>query len=144
MSMKGSGVVGVDASSDGRTKQSFKDASDINGIVGRYRKTGLLPRLQRVQPVFADVSNVTDFHSVLNRVRRAQEAFESIPAVVRSKFGNRVENLVAYLQDPKNLDEAIESGLLAKPKDYVSPKERAAAAASGTASPAPGTGTAPA
>lgn len=130
-------AVKVMAVGDGRTKQSERDGTDINKIVARYRKTGILPATRRVQPVFADVTGISDFHTMLNRVEAGKAAFQSLPAVVRKKFGNDVESMVAWLQDSKNMDEAIEMGLVEKPQGYVSPKDKAPAApASGPAEPA--------
>lgn len=42
------------------TKQSFKDECDINQIVAKFEKTGLVNHLARGVPQFADVSEMGD------------------------------------------------------------------------------------
>ena len=74
-----------------RAKQSFKDECDMNRIVGRISKTGFIPleaqdSLRR--QVFADASaapqSLEDAYAI---VERADQAFNSLPARLRERFG---------------------------------------------------------
>ncbi len=108
----------------GRTKQSFRAQTDINNIVARYQKTGLLEHV-RVNPgVFADVSEIGDYHGMVAKIRFAQERFEQLPAVIRARFNGDPGLLVRFMSDEANRDEAVKLGLIGKPsvKPVVAPK----------------------
>lgn len=120
--------VKIDCSKDGRVKQSFAKSVNVNSIVEKYRKTGLLDHVQRVQPAFADVTGLTDFRVVQNRIVKAREAFESLPAKIRSRFHNQAHELIEFMQNPENEGEAVALGLLqkkepAKPAPVKDPKD---------------------
>lgn len=73
---------------DDMAKQSMKDDCDINVIISRFNRTGVLPRPNALRAQYADVSQVTDYHDALEIVRRAEEEFDSLPASVRKVFEN--------------------------------------------------------
>lgn len=95
---------------DGMTKQSFKDECDINSIVKKALRNGLLPD-GNVNPMYGDFSDVKDYQEGLNVVRRAEMQFKSLPAHIRSKFDNDPAKLLEFVADPKNTEEMIELGL---------------------------------
>lgn len=98
---------------DGMTKQSFKDECDINSIVKKALKNGLLPD-GNLNPIYGDFSDVKDYQEGLNVVLRAETQFNSLPAHVRSKFDNDPAKFLEFVGDPKNVKEMIDLGL-AKP-----------------------------
>lgn len=105
----------------GLTKQEFAKESDINTIMKRYTSTGMLSnRIDGLHPIFADVSNIGDYAEVLRRVDAARDAFALLPAEVRSRFGNRPDALVDFLQYEENREEAVNLGLV-PPKAVVEP-----------------------
>lgn len=97
----------------GLCKQEFREEVDINVIVARCLKSGMMPDMRAVQPVFADVSDIGCYADVLRRVSAAEEAFLSLPAHLRSRFHNRASELVEFVQDDRNRDEAVKLGLVA-------------------------------
>lgn len=97
----------------GRTKQSFKDESDINNIMARYNKTGVLEYTARYQPRYADVTGA-DFTSSMQKVALAKSMFNALPAFVRDRFSNDPARFLEFVQNPANEAEAIELGLLKK------------------------------
>lgn len=100
--------------SDG-AKQEMREAVDLNSIIKRYNQTGQMPGfMQSAPPVFADVSQFGDFASALRRVTAAQDTFAALPADIRSRFGNEAANLVAFIQDDTNYDEAVKLGIVEK------------------------------
>jgi len=103
-----------------RTHQSFAKDADINTIMNRYKKTGVLgdPSIssQRVSR-FGDFSDIADYPTIVSRIQQAQDDFMTLPSEVRAKFGNLVENALDFIADPKNADEAVKLGLL--PKDAL-------------------------
>lgn len=101
---------------ESKTQQQFAEEVNINNIVARYGITGELPFSGKV-PLSGDFTEVTDFHSAMNLVLEAQEAFDSLSADLRSRFKHDPGELIAFLEDPKNREEAEKLGLVNKPPE---------------------------
>lgn len=99
-----------------RTKQSFKDRVNINKIIARYERTGLIETVTNRGGQYMDVSDLGDFHENLNKVNKAKEAFLSLPANIRNRFRGDPGELLAFLRNPDNRQEAIDLGLLVETK----------------------------
>lgn len=97
-------------------KQSFKAETDINTIMAKYQATGLIDHVQRVQGAYGDFTSVQDYQLSLNQVIEAQEAFERLPSKIRARFSNDPAHLMAFMEDPANLEESITLGLREKPQ----------------------------
>lgn len=95
------------------TEQSHKGAVDINNIVAKYVRTGFMESRFET-PMYGDFSGFDDFHSLKQKLNRAQEDFMHLPAVLRKRFDNDPAKLIEFVQDPENEGEAIELGLLPK------------------------------
>jgi len=95
-----------------RTVQSEADSVNINSIVARARAGGSVPSLTSREPRYIDVSEVGDYREALHRVRAAQEAFMTLPAIVRARFENDPARLLVFLGDPANRPEAEKLGLV--------------------------------
>jgi len=100
-----------------RTKQSFRDECDINFIMDKWKRTGEIPAASvgKMRPKYGDFSNPNDYMEACNRVLDANEAFASLPAFLRDRFANEPANLIAFLSDSNNQDEAIKLGLAQAP-----------------------------
>lgn len=112
--------VSIDLSSGGRAKQSFKDECDINVIMRRYEKSGALPALQTREPRFMDCTGF-DFHQAQLLVTEAQRAFMDLPSGLRERFGNDPGELMAFLGDERNREEAVKLGLVDPPPPVEGP-----------------------
>lgn len=102
------------------TQQSFANEVDVNQIVARALKTGILGdplSIQRRQEIFGDFSEIGSYQDALNRVINAQKAFDELPADIRSRFNNEPGLLMEFLSNPGNRDEAIKLGLIVSDKD---------------------------
>lgn len=110
----------------GRTRQSEADACDVNRIVDRYRRTGVIPSDAR-NALFLDVSSVVDYRDALDRVSRAQEAFMQLPAKVRARFANDPAEFLDFCSDPANREEMKALGLMeeAMPVEPAEPPVKA-------------------
>lgn len=97
-----------------RTKQAFKDECDINNIMARYQKTGIINFQQRFEPRYGDVSAI-EFQSAMQTVARGKTMFNELPSRVRERFHNDPAQFMEFINNPANADEARELGLL-KPK----------------------------
>jgi phage internal scaffolding protein len=92
-------------------KQSFAEESDINTLVRRFGLTGELPTNVRM-PSYGDFTIVSDFHSAMNAVAQANEAFDAMPALVRARFDNDPGKFVDFCADDSNRAEAEKLGLV--------------------------------
>lgn len=90
MSMYGGGprLVVVCTAAEDCAKQSERDACDINKILRRYAKDGMLTHLAKGRPSYLDVSEVGDYRAAVDRIRAANEFFAGLPAKVRTHFRN--------------------------------------------------------
>lgn len=108
------------------TQQQFKEEADINNIIASYNTTGLLTNplvASARQPMFGDFSNLPeDYMQVQNQLLEAQANFMDLPAKIRQRFNNNPAELIAFLQNPDNFDEAVELGLMEKIKSEFEPK----------------------
>lgn len=106
--------VQIDLSEGGRTHQSFKDECDINRIMARHRKTGIV-RQTLARPQYGDFSNLPDYQEAMNTVVQADAMFAELNSEVRNKFENDPQKFLDFCDNPDNLDEAIRLGIAAKP-----------------------------
>lgn len=95
-----------------KTDQQWAKDCDTNSIMDRYTKTGQIPHMAKVQGQFADVSQVEDLLPSLLKVEAAKKSFMTLPPKTRTRFGNKIENMIEFLQDPSNDKEAITLGLM--------------------------------
>lgn len=102
------------------TKQSFKEETDINTIVNRFKINGELPQNVRL-PTYEDFTGVFDFHSSMNAIRQAQEAFDKMPANVRARFHNDPGEFVDFTANKDNLAEARKLGMV-PPEEIPEPE----------------------
>lgn len=96
----------------GVTKQSDAKDCDINTIFKRYERTGQLPDMIVREPRYGDFSEVPDYQTSLEIVRTAQEQFDALGVDVRNRFANDPALFLAFVTDPKNVDEVERMGLL--------------------------------
>lgn len=98
-----------------RTQEQFAEECDVNHIISRYKKTGEITHRARKAGVYADISEISDYHTMVNRVADAQKAFYTLSAEVRRRFNDDPGALIEFLQDSNNREEAIKLGLIDRP-----------------------------
>lgn len=98
----------------GRTKQAFKAECDVNNIMARYLKTGVLEARNQHAPRYGDCTGI-EYQAGMLAIAGAKEAFAALPAKLRDRFENDPAKFLEFVQDDKNLEEARGLGLL-KPK----------------------------
>jgi len=96
------------------TKQEFLEESDINVIISRYRKTGVLPNTFGDVGSYGDFSNVTNFQDAMIKIHEAEDMFMSLPANVRAKFENDPGQFLEFADNPENQDALVEMGIIDK------------------------------
>jgi len=92
------------------TQQQFKDESDINTIVDRFMKSGVMPNPINM-PQYMDYEGVFDFQTAMNTIRQADENFMRMDAKVRARFNNSPQEFLEFFGNPENTQEAIRLGL---------------------------------
>lgn len=115
------------------TQQHFKDECDINRILAKYEKTGLLTHVSRYGGRYEDLPSDIDYQKSLHVMMEAEEAFMSLPSNVRRRFDNDPEAFLRFVGDPANENEIIEMGL-------ATPKSAPKAPSQGVEQPSPSQG----
>lgn len=106
-----------------KTKQSMAPECDINNIMRRFEKTGILEHVSRHAGRYGDFTGApASYHEALNQVVDAQTMFLALPAKVRARFSNDPGEFLAFVSDPANVDELIRLGLAnPRPADPAQP-----------------------
>lgn len=108
-------VVGLDCSVEpSQTKQSFASECDVNNIMARYERTGILDFVNEHEPHYGEAS-AFDFQVASNLVIDAQRMFDDLPANIRSRFQNDPVQFLLFIDDPLMVDESIKLGLRTAP-----------------------------
>lgn len=107
-----------------KTRAEFAAECDINTIMKRYQKTGVLNHFAPRTPQYLDLGDgVPDLMTALNVMIAADQAFMQLPAVVRKEFDNDSKAFAAYAQEKENLPKLREWGL-APPEPTPEPPMR--------------------
>lgn len=98
----------------GRTKQSEFEESQINVILAKYIKTGVIQHVNNHQPAYGDITQM-DFQQSMETILKGQEMFEELPAQVRKNFNHDPAEFLEYVNDPENLDKLYDMGVTNSP-----------------------------
>jgi len=107
--------VTLDCPEPTRTQQQFKDQCNINNILARYEKNGMITHINRNTPHYDDYSKLKSFKDSLDIVHTTHDLFMSLPPKVRSRFQNDPAELISFMNNEANKDEAIKLGLVSQP-----------------------------
>lgn len=94
------------------TKQAFAAECDINNIMKRFEKDGILNHFNTFRGDYGDFTNCPDYHEAQNKIILADSMFLTLPAKVRDRFQNNPGAFLEFVSDPKNKDEMKSLGLL--------------------------------
>ena len=97
---------------DSLTKQSEADACNINNLMAKYEKTGILEHVSENPGQYLDLVAPESYHAAMTVVAEAATAFEELPSQVRKRFANEPAAFLAFAENPDNADEMVELGLL--------------------------------
>ena len=88
---------------DGLTKQSFKDACDINKIIKKAARAGTLSHLAKYDAaVYGEFDVEYDLLEAHDKIQKAQQIFDELPAEVRSEFSNNALEFAGFASNPAN------------------------------------------
>lgn len=94
-----------------QTEQAHREACDINRIMARYSKDGLIEHVNVMEASFGDCSG-SDFKAMVDKVNSVFGRFSEFPSDIRKRFGNDPVRFFEFFDDPANRDEAIKLGLV--------------------------------
>lgn len=94
------------------TKGSMQDECDINTILRKYEKTGLLTHVSKYKGSYEDLPEEFDYQMAQEVMIQAEEAFGSLTGKIRSKFENDPRKFLEFVQNPDNEKEMREMGLM--------------------------------
>lgn len=95
----------------GRTKQSFKAECDINNIMAKYQKTGVLDFARKNEPRYGDCIGA-EYNAAMLVVAGARSMFEALPSSTRAFFDNDPALFLDFVDDPANYSKMAAMGLL--------------------------------
>ncbi len=109
---------------DGRTKQSFKDETDINKILERAQSTGTISHLNRHEGRYGDFADF-DFQQAQFMLAQGREVFDDLPSEIRNEFNQSPAQFFDYVNDPANKDDLIKKlpGLAAPGRQNIQPNQ---------------------
>ena len=91
-------------------KQSMKDECDINQIMARYIKTGVLEHVRTYSPEYGYATGL-DFKEAMDLVVGAQAMFSELPSAIRKRFANDPAQFLDFVSNPDNVEELRKLGL---------------------------------
>lgn len=94
-----------------RTKQSFREETDINQILDRYSKTGIIDHVQN-HGGYSDMPSGLDYQLAMQLSIDAQHAFDALPAQIRKEFDNDPMKFLTFVENPENVERMRELGML--------------------------------
>lgn len=93
------------------TKQSEADSCDINKIVERFEKTGILPNVNETPALYIDATKMPDYRTALDQVNMANEYFSHLNAKIRAMFDNDPAQFLDFVSNEDNHQHMVELGL---------------------------------
>lgn len=101
------------------TEQCHKQECDINTILKKYDKTGLITHVNKAAAQYGDFTVVNEYAESMQLVLNAENAFMELPSAIRKKFGNDPGAFMEFATDPKNNDALVDMGLAMVPNEPV-------------------------
>lgn len=93
------------------TQQNHKRECDVNWIIRKYDKTGILDHVQRIEARYGDVTGA-DFRKAQDLFINAHNMFNDLPADIKKRFRQSPAEFLEFMENPANRDEAIKLGLI--------------------------------
>ena len=98
-----------------RTKKQFAKECDINLIMKKFHKEGILTHLRKYGAQYGEATS-NDLLEAMDTLTRAQTMYEDLPSEVRKNFAGP-EEFVDFVSDPDNVEKLREWGLARTPEE---------------------------
>ncbi len=109
-----------------RTKQSEAQDADINAIIKRHDRTGVVTHLASKAPRYGDFSQSVTLQEALDLVHQSDDAFMQLPSEVRRESGNDPARMLELLATQEGTERLIEARLDAEirrePEEEIVPE----------------------
>ena len=90
-----------------RTDQSHKDQCDINRILDKAKRTGVVTHLNTHGHSYGDFTDF-DYEDAQIQIAKANSIFYDLGAEVRREFGNSPKAFFEFVNNPENKDKLAE------------------------------------
>lgn len=98
---------------EGLTRQEFEPECEINNIMAKYQRTGVITHINKFAGMYGDFDSV-DFQTALQTIKDGEEMFSELPSSVRKYFDNDPAAFMEFVNDPDNIDKLVDLGLAVK------------------------------
>jgi phage internal scaffolding protein len=109
---------------EGLTEQSHIGECDVNNIIKRYTKTGVIAHVNKMEAKYGDFTAL-DFQQAQDLVVNAKNMFGDLPAEIRARFDNEPSKMLDFLDqavlDESKMEEAVRLGLMEKSEPEPEP-----------------------
>lgn len=98
------------------TQAHMANDCDLNEIMARAKR-GVIPSVlfQQKSPWYGDFTDGLSYHEIKNVLIETEKAFMELDPKLRERFGNDAAQLIAFIDDEGNREEAIALGLIPEP-----------------------------
>jgi len=107
-----------------KTQRQFKDQTDFAAIMKKYSPSQREAFLNSplANAVYSDLTSLpATYQEALDLAIAAKDSFMLLPLPVRKKFSHDPQQLMDFLDNPKNREEAIKLGLVRGPEKEAPP-----------------------
>lgn len=91
---------------DGKTEQAHAEETDINVIMKRAMRGEHSDYIKDYGGRYGEATSM-DFLAANIIVANANQMFDALPSEIRSRFRNKPEEFLDFVQDPENKDELV-------------------------------------
>lgn len=105
---------------DNRTKQAYKDTTDINKILKKAATGQSLAHLYKYpEATYGEFNGEFDLMTAFEKIEKGNQIFAELPSEVRREFNNDALSFLKFAGDPKNNGKLAELlPAIAKPGDH--------------------------
>ena len=90
-----------------RTDQSHKDTCDINRILDKAKRTGVVSHINKHGQQYGDFTDF-DYEDAQIQIAKANSIFYDLDAEIRKEFGNKPKAFFDFVNNPENKDALAE------------------------------------
>lgn len=88
-----------------RTKQSFKDETDINRIIARHGLAQTISHLAKFENQYGDYTEWDDLLDAHSKLSKGTAIFDELPGEVKREFNQNPGEFFAFVNNPANKDK---------------------------------------
>ena len=92
------------------TIQEQKDQTDINKILAKYAKTGVIEHVSKYEGQYGDVTGL-DYLTMQNQIASVNSMFMDLPAKTRAKFDNDPAKFLDYAGQDYAIDDMSDGSI---------------------------------